>query len=171
MRRATHIWSLAERNKFASLLLFSVVQEDISKHQKAKVFAQCFSKKSLECFSPIKEINRTVGFIHNWKLGKLPNPLWCRALKWRDFEEIFKYPPVWVALNRSTSLCRPKPPHPLQLCHRFNPKWDFEWTNISSSRNTKMIDTLRTSNLTSVLFILVCLKLPWNHRVIWKYTL
>ena len=117
------------------------------------------------------KINWTVGFIHNWKLGKLPNLLWCRALKWRDFEEIFKYPPVWVALNRSTSLCRPKPPHPLQLCHRFNPKWDFEWTNISSSRNTKMIDTLRTSNLTSVLFILVCLKLPWNHRVIWKYTL
>ena len=135
----------------------------ISKHHKVKLFAKCFSQKSLECFSPIKEINRI-----NWKLGKLSNPLWCRVLKWRDFEEIFKCPPVRVALNRSTSLCRPKPPHPLQLCHWFNPKRDFGSTNISSScmdNDRVSLVSLRTTSKS--LKMMLWLKLNGNSKNRW----
>ena len=55
----------------------------------------------------IGEINWIVGFIHNWKFGKVPMQIYCAGmLKWMDFEEIFnlQFKLLWIVPHRFAGL-------------------------------------------------------------------
>ena len=148
------------------------------------------------------KINWTVGFIHNWKLGKLPN-LWSEEIL-RRYSNVLQFELLWIGPHRFAGLnhlthCNyvidsiPRGILDQQIYLRLvwtmteyhlylyeQPqrvwKWCFGWNWMEIPR----IDDLRTlitSNLTTVLdfsvscFNFICLRLPWNHCVIWKYTL
>ena len=77
------------------------------------------------------EINLIVGFIHNWKFGKVPMQIYCAGmLKWMDFEEIFnlQFKLLWIVPHRFAGLNHIT--HCNYVIHSISRKEDFESTNI-----------------------------------------